>query len=81
MLLPDYFSWNAPELSDEIQLDLSICHVHISPKCKADVQQAVLDDPPLHVLAEIFLHGLPENLKDVPQPPLMLLSLLQNVKS
>ena len=45
MLIPDVLSQYSPELSDEVQLDLSIHHMHITLKYNADVQQAIHDYP------------------------------------
>ena len=66
ILLPHSLSVYGLEPPDEMKLNLTILHIHITSDCKASAKWAVHDDPILHALTEMILDGWPEDLKYVP---------------
>ena len=70
MLLPEALSQYALEPVDETQCCLSIHHMHITHKHKAEILQAICNDKLYHALAKISLDDWPMGLKDGPCPTL-----------
>ena len=67
MLLADTLSRYAPLSSNEIELDVTIRHVHIGDTHKASLQELTRTDPLLRSLAETIIDGWPEDPKDIPE--------------
>ena len=67
MLLADTLSRYALLSSSEIELDVTICHVHIGDTGKASLQKLTRTDPLLRSLAETIIDGWPEDPKDIPE--------------
>ena len=67
MLLADTLLRYAPLSSNEIELDVTICHVYIGDTHKASLQELTRTDLLLRSLAETIIDGWPEDPKDIPE--------------
>ena len=67
MLLADTLSRYAPLSSNEIELDVTVHHVHIRDTHKASLQELTRTDSLLRSLAETIIDGWPEDPKDIPE--------------
>ena len=68
MALPDTLSYFKPKPGPEITLDIAIHHAHLSPVQKGTPQLAFKMDTEMHALADIFISGWPDDIKEVPCP-------------
>ena len=68
MALPDTLSCFNPKPGLEIALDIAIQHVHLSPVWKEVLQLAFEMDAEMHALADIFISGWSDDIKEVPHP-------------
>ena len=67
MLLADTLSRYAPLNSNEIELDVTIRHVHIGDTRKTSLQELTRTDPLPRSLAETIINGWPEDQRDIPE--------------
>ena len=68
MVIPDMLSGFSPRPGPDLPLDIAIHHAHIMPDCKEAFQQAFVNDPEMQALADLFITGWPEDIKEVPHP-------------
>ena len=67
MLVADALSRYSPLIGPEVELDIAIHHVHITPEKKLKFQRTIKDDPLLCTLADTIAAGWPEDIKDIPK--------------
>ena len=68
MVIPDTLSQFSPWPGPDLPFDITIHHAHIMPDCKEAFQQAFIKDPEMRALANLFITGWPEDIKEVPHP-------------
>ena len=69
MVVPDMLSQFSPRPGPNLPLDIAIHHAHIMPNCKEAFQQAFVNNPEMHTLANLIITGWSEDIKEVPYPP------------
>ena len=68
MVIPDTLSRFSPRPGPDLPLDITIHHACITPDSKEVFQQAFVNDPEMHALADLIITGWPEDIKEVPHP-------------
>ena len=66
MVIPDMLSQFSLQPDPDLPLDIAIHHAHIMPNCKEAFQQAFINDPEMHALANLTITGWSKDIKEVP---------------
>ena len=62
MVIPDTLSQFSPQPGPDFPLDITIHHAHITPTRKEAFQQAFINNPEMHALANLIITGWPKDI-------------------
>ena len=68
MVIPDMLSQFSPRPVPNLPLHIAIHHAHIMANHKEAFQQAFVNDPEMHTLADLIITGWPKDIKEIPHP-------------